>query len=95
MPIGTGANFRRIARVRSTKQSVLCAKSKLNKNCRKYAQYGLRECKARSNPYYALKLSGRNGNEHKVPIGTLRMLCLFIGAILRFAAAKLEIAPEL
>ena len=28
VPKGTGANFRRIARVRSTKQSVLCAPSK-------------------------------------------------------------------
>ena len=88
MPIGTGANFRRIARVQSTEQSVLCAKPKLNKNCRKSAQYGLRESAAQSNPYYALKLSERNGNEHKV-------LCLFWSAILRFAAAKLEIDSEL
>ena len=47
-----------------TEMSTKCRKARVR------ISVGLREYEVRSNPYYALKLSGRNGNEHKVPIGT-------------------------
>ena len=72
MPIGTGANLRRIARVRSTKQSVLCAKPKLNRKCRKKAQMDRESAKHEAIRImrYSHPKKQLSGNEHKVPIGT-------------------------